>query len=1341
MSYNFDNTAFTLDQAGLELSLNDFSFDPNQANQVQQQLQQQHLQQQQQQLAQHQEQRQHQQHQQHLQHQQQQQQDQRQLQNLLLHDESSHHNDSERQWQPQQQQQHLPHSQSMSSHDSGHGHGHGHGHGRSTLDYHPSASMDMMGSTAASVSNHSGVGSNSSSTTPVVQTHPEKLNRSGQTLQEQLQQQHQQQQLLLQQQQQRQQEQLRQQQQQQLQQLPQAQAQSQVQAQQQQQSHVQAQVQAQARARAQVQAQAQMQGANQQHQQHQQQQQQHNKDGTRGHQLLTPAGSEYYSSADFSQYMSPLGIQPDVTTTEATMALNDQFEDDEQVFFTPLISPAMTPAHPYSNPNMPQALSTTNEIFSPLSSPALQPHRSSQIDYLSFSGQNFSSLPIQFQQAHQAQQQQIQHQLQQLQQSTSLQSQQQQQFQQQQPQQQQQQQQQQHQQQPVSSDQLQTGQKHALIDTKSPALNSQRPPMKRRTTVERVTNGLSASNLPRTTVSTAGVTSNVMSKSFPALQPLTSAAPSSPSTLRKPPSTTTGTSRARATVALAPASPMAIHFPASVRPTPSPIMMSTSQPVTTTPGLNGQPSPSPRLVSHMNHLSMMPASPALFALPASSMMPPPRSPMILPSQQTRNQERTQRQLSISTMPAQNQSTTPINTSFQLVPQKPTQQQQQQQQSQPQQLQQIMDVDQGSLLIQQSNQSSSARSTTVHSSVVGKDSSSAAVASGGDVIMAGTEGSTTSGSSQSTPNVSHPTHNTKTPASNTSSPTHSSKTNTPKSALAPVTPASLMNLSGSESTPTSSPKFGASAKAKSKPNKSASAAENVSSSSSATKSGGSRTSSGKKGGSGGGGGNSISSRKSISATTTAGPIMPRTPGTMAAFIAPMAPPTAGFPTLISPALKPTLMPQPANLGARGHRNGSIGGGQQPILMSPRGQPLLVSPGLKPWMPGVSTSEVMARLASKSNYQNILDGDHTALGLSYNTDLHSGIELRRTSHKAAEQKRRDSLKHCFEDLRQMIPNIHEKAPSKVFLLKKSFDYICSLKSELAQRDLVIARTQVQQEFMERSIESWVGSMFGDEDDDNDDGAKSITLTKAQMRSLFEGCKLSEEQISDATMKETEAAQIAAELAEQSALAVEAARIGNQQDKEKEKDRDKDGDKSPNENNHSNKNTTADLNVTASITGQKGQGSTASPTAQAKEDNKRKHGPAHSLDKNSRETLDSGDDDSESEVIPQISAPSSKPTTSKPKTNRNSTDPASSHAISSSSKRRRKSLSKTPSRSNKKDNDMDEEEELGEEEADEEEDEGDEEEYEEEDDDDEEEDVPRRQTSQSQTFSRDMEMTEAS
>lgn len=157
--------------------------------------------------------------------------------------------------------------------------------------------------------------------------------------------------------------------------------------------------------------------------------------------------------------------------------------------------------------------------------------------------------------------------------------------------------------------------------------------------------------------------------------------------------------------------------------------------------------------------------------------------------------------------------------------------------------------------------------------------------------------------------------------------------------------------------------------------------------------------------------------------------------------------------------------------------------------------------------------------------------SALGLSYNTDLHSGIELRRTSHKAAEQKRRDSLKHCFDDLRQMIPNIMEKSPSKVFLLKKSFDYICNLKSDVAHRDLEMARMKAQNEFMKNAMQTWMMTHLS-----GDVGALKEEFMKQDWT-------MPEQELEKLTIKETQAAKAAVEMAELSAAAVEAARAGNQ------------------------------------------------------------------------------------------------------------------------------------------------------------------------------------------------------
>ena len=78
---------------------------------------------------------------------------------------------------------------------------------------------------------------------------------------------------------------------------------------------------------------------------------------------------------------------------------------------------------------------------------------------------------------------------------------------------------------------------------------------------------------------------------------------------------------------------------------------------------------------------------------------------------------------------------------------------------------------------------------------------------------------------------------------------------------------------------------------------------------------------------------------------------------------------------------------------------------------------------------------------------------SLGISYPSDLQLSLESRRTTHKAAEQKRRDSLKQSFDDLKKVVPytsslgngtkadpangkgqDASSKNVSKLFLLKK-------------------------------------------------------------------------------------------------------------------------------------------------------------------------------------------------------------------------------------------------------------------------------------------------------------------
>jgi hypothetical protein len=172
-------------------------------------------------------------------------------------------------------------------------------------------------------------------------------------------------------------------------------------------------------------------------------------------------------------------------------------------------------------------------------------------------------------------------------------------------------------------------------------------------------------------------------------------------------------------------------------------------------------------------------------------------------------------------------------------------------------------------------------------------------------------------------------------------------------------------------------------------------------------------------------------------------------------------------------------------------------------SPRAlKPLLISPALKPNQhqpltpinhSPTTNHEAEHILATRSNYQNLMEGKAAALGIAFTPQIKSGIEVRRTAHKAAEQKRRDSLKEWFDRLRLEVEegyvkkrsglkskvireqqreggvskrqrsdddddddNVDDdvlKPLSKVLLLRYAYDYITHLKDTLAERDALI------------------------------------------------------------------------------------------------------------------------------------------------------------------------------------------------------------------------------------------------------------------------------------------------
>lgn len=107
-----------------------------------------------------------------------------------------------------------------------------------------------------------------------------------------------------------------------------------------------------------------------------------------------------------------------------------------------------------------------------------------------------------------------------------------------------------------------------------------------------------------------------------------------------------------------------------------------------------------------------------------------------------------------------------------------------------------------------------------------------------------------------------------------------------------------------------------------------------------------------------------------------------------------------------------------LAARGGRKRSSVSGVQ-VQISPALRPK-ISPNIKPLLPGGTSAEDTASmlLATKSNYQRILEGS-TVAGVSYPSDLSTNLTSKRTSHKLAEQGRRNRMNVGLIELAGLLP----------------------------------------------------------------------------------------------------------------------------------------------------------------------------------------------------------------------------------------------------------------------------------------------------------------------------------
>lgn len=86
------------------------------------------------------------------------------------------------------------------------------------------------------------------------------------------------------------------------------------------------------------------------------------------------------------------------------------------------------------------------------------------------------------------------------------------------------------------------------------------------------------------------------------------------------------------------------------------------------------------------------------------------------------------------------------------------------------------------------------------------------------------------------------------------------------------------------------------------------------------------------------------------------------------------------------------------------------------ISPSITPLM--PASTPGMPHISAETSALYLASKSNYQNILEGTHLP-GVSYPEALAENLSSKRTSHKIAEQGRRNRINMALREIEALLP----------------------------------------------------------------------------------------------------------------------------------------------------------------------------------------------------------------------------------------------------------------------------------------------------------------------------------
>ncbi|KAJ4988967.1 phosphorus acquisition-controlling protein [Stagonosporopsis vannaccii] len=186
------------------------------------------------------------------------------------------------------------------------------------------------------------------------------------------------------------------------------------------------------------------------------------------------------------------------------------------------------------------------------------------------------------------------------------------------------------------------------------------------------------------------------------------------------------------------------------------------------------------------------------------------------------------------------------------------------------------------------------------------------------------------------------------------------------------------------------------------------------------------------------------------------------------------------TPTSPAFSMTSGKKVEAKGRNAKKRGSVSSS----LVSPALRPK-ISPSIRPMMPagdsGHTDNTHALLLASKSNYQNILDGT-TVPGVSYPASLSTNLTSKRTSHKIAEQGRRNRINTALQEMQDLLPPSSQtgtpdaKSPpetaaqsnnSKAAKVESAIEYIKQLKGEVSAKDKLLEQKDAEMESLRKQL----------------------------------------------------------------------------------------------------------------------------------------------------------------------------------------------------------------------------------------------------------------------------------